>query len=112
MQQIFSQSGKVSDLIKTKKPLIMGILNITPDSFSDGGKYFHIDDAVKHVEKLIGKGVDIIDIGGESTRPGAEYVSEEEELKRVIPVIYELKKRFPAILIRHAAIAIMIIFFK
>ena len=97
MQQSFLQSGKISDLVK--KPTIMGILNITPDSFSDGGKYFQIEDAVKHTEKLISDGVDIIDIGGESTRPDADYVSEEEELKRVIPVIYELKKRFSEIFI-------------
>lgn len=68
----------------------MGILNITPDSFSDGGKFFKIEDAITHAKKLIESGVDIIDIGGESTRPGAESVSEEEELKRVIPVIQEL----------------------
>ena len=70
-----------------KKPLLMGILNITPDSFSDGGKHFKIEDAINHAEKLIRDGADIIDIGGESTRPGAKLVSEEEELKRVIPVI-------------------------
>lgn len=109
MKQNFLQSGKVSrlrrgspsaaDLIKTKKPLIMRILNTTPDSFSDGGKFFQIEDAIKHVDGLIKNGVDIIDIGGESTRPSADYVSEEEELKRVIPVIYELKKRFPDIFI-------------
>ena len=93
MQENFLQSVKISDLVK--RPIIMGILNITPDSFSDGGKYFHIEDAVNHVEKLISDGADIIDIGGESTRPGADYVSEEEELKRVIPAIYELKKIFP-----------------
>lgn len=69
------------------KCLIMGILNVTPDSFSDGGKYFKLDDAIKHIEELIKSGVDIIDIGGESTRPGAMPVTEEEELKRVIPVI-------------------------
>lgn len=69
----------------------MGILNITPDSFSDGGKYFNLDDAIKHAKELIESGVNIIDIGGESTRPGAKQVSEEEELKRVIPVIKELR---------------------
>ena len=99
MQKSFLQSGKISDLIKSKKPLIMGILNVTPDSFSDGGNFVQIENAIKQAEKLIKDGADIIDIGGESTRPGAELVSEEEELKRVIPVIYELKKRFPDILI-------------
>lgn len=68
----------------------MGILNITPDSFSDGGKYFQIEDAIKHAKELIKNGVDIIDIGGESTRPNAKPISEEEELKRVIPIIRKL----------------------
>ena len=86
-------------LLLSKKPIMMGILNITPDSFSDGGKYFQIEDAIKYAKKLISDRVDIIDIGGESTRPDADYVSEEEELKRVIPVIYELKQRFPEMLI-------------
>jgi len=76
-----------------KKPLIMSILNITPDSFSDGGKYFNFDDAISHAKKLIEDGVDIIDVGGESTRPGASPVSEEEELRRVIPVIKEMARR-------------------
>ncbi len=89
----------LNDLLLMKKIVLMGILNITPDSFLDGGKYFQIEDAIKHAEELVKNKVDIIDIGGESTRPGAEYVSEEEELKRVIPVIYELKKRLPNIFI-------------
>lgn len=71
----------------SKKTLIMGILNITPDSFSDGGKYNQIDVAVRRAIKLVEEGADIIDIGGESTRPGASKVSEEEEIKRVIPII-------------------------
>ncbi|MEN3013553.1 MAG: dihydropteroate synthase [Endomicrobiia bacterium] len=73
---------------------IIGILNITPDSFYDGGRYFKIDDALKHVEKLINEGADIIDVGGESSRPGSIPVSVEEELSRVIPVIKEIKKRW------------------
>ena len=68
----------------------MGILNVTPDSFSDGGKYFKLEDAINHAQELIKKGVDIIDIGGESTRPNATPVPEEEELKRVIPIIKKL----------------------
>lgn len=71
----------------SKKTLIMGILNITPDSFSDGGKYNQIDAAVRRAIKLVEEGADIIDIGGESTRPGASKVSEEEEIKRVVPII-------------------------
>jgi dihydropteroate synthase len=67
----------------------MGILNITPDSFADGGKYFSTRDALNRVEEMLAEQVDIIDIGGESTRPGAERVSEEEELARVLPVVKE-----------------------
>ena len=71
---------------------MMGILNITPDSFADGGKYLSKTDAVTQGRRLIAEGADIIDIGGESTRPGAERVSEEMELERVIPVVTELVK--------------------
>ena len=70
----------------------MGILNITPDSFADGGKYFSQDAAINHGRRMITEGADIIDVGGESTRPGAERVNEDEELSRVIPVIEELVK--------------------
>ncbi|MBA2876730.1 dihydropteroate synthase [Thermaerobacillus caldiproteolyticus] len=70
-----------------RKTMVMGILNVTPDSFSDGGRFNAIDRAVEHAKKLVADGADIIDIGGESTRPGAEKVSLEEELRRVIPVI-------------------------
>ena len=73
---------------------IMGILNVTPDSFYDGGKYFSFSDAIKHAEKLVSEGADIIDVGGESTRPNSEPISIEEELKRVLPVIKEIKKIF------------------
>jgi dihydropteroate synthase len=72
---------------------IMGILNVTPDSFSDGGKYFNIEEAVKRGLKLADDGADFIDIGGESTRPGSEPVPIEEEIRRVIPVIKELSKK-------------------
>ena len=70
----------------------MGILNVTPDSFADGGRHNSLEAAVMHGKQMISEGVDIIDIGGESTRPGAERVSESEELSRVIPVITELSK--------------------
>jgi dihydropteroate synthase len=70
--------------------LIMGIVNVTPDSFSDGGKFADADAAVEHALKLAGQGAEILDIGGESTRPGAEPVEEKEELRRVIPVIEKL----------------------
>ncbi|MDR1955088.1 MAG: dihydropteroate synthase [Candidatus Methanoplasma sp.] len=72
------------------RPLIMGILNVTPDSFSDGGAHFSKKDALEHAYRLIDEGADIVDVGGESTRPGSDPVSEEEELKRVIGVIKEL----------------------
>ena len=70
--------------------LVMGILNVTPDSFADGGKHFTFEHAVAHGLEMIEEGVDIIDVGGESTRPGAERVTEEEEQARVLPVIKEL----------------------
>lgn len=70
--------------------LVMGIVNVTQDSFSDGGKYLHIDKAIEHAHELIAQGADLIDVGGESTRPGATRVSEEEELARVVPVIEAL----------------------
>ena len=73
------------------RPLVMGVLNVTPDSFSDGGVYASLDLAITHAENMIAEGVDIIDIGGESTRPGAPSISVEEELSRVMPVIYALR---------------------
>jgi len=76
-------------------PFIMGILNVTPDSFSDGGRFYDTEDAVKHALEMEKQGADIIDIGGESTRPGAEPVSAEEELRRVLPVIRSLRKQSP-----------------
>ena len=72
------------------RTLVMGILNVTPDSFSDGGRFFSFDRAIAQAEQLIAEGADIIDVGGESTRPGSEFVSEAEELRRVIPVIERL----------------------
>jgi dihydropteroate synthase len=79
------------DFNKRKRPLVMGILNATPDSFSDGGKFKTPKDAIAQAERMIASGVDLIDIGGESTRPGAEPVALQEELDRVLPVIEELK---------------------
>jgi dihydropteroate synthase len=77
--------------------LLMGIVNVTPDSFSDGGRFLDADQAVRHALSLVDQGADILDIGGESTRPGAESVAEAEELSRVIPVIEQLsgKVRVP-----------------
>ena len=82
-----------------RKTLVMGIVNVTPDSFSDGGKFFSPQDAISHASKLIDQGADIIDIGGESTRPGAEQISESEELNRVIPVIEKIRDENPKKLI-------------
>jgi dihydropteroate synthase len=85
------------------RTLVMGVLNVTPDSFSDGGLYFDTITAVEHGLRLLDHGADILDIGGESTRPGAttagaasEFVAEEEELRRILPVVRELKRRRPA----------------
>ncbi len=77
-----------------ERPLVMGILNVTPDSFSDGGEFLSTAAAISQAEKLIHDGADIIDIGGESTRPGSQPVSAEDELGRVIPVIWGMAKRF------------------
>ena len=77
--------------MENERTLVMGILNVTPDSFADGGRHFAFEDAIKRAKEMISEGVDLIDVGGESTRPGAERISVEEELDRVIPVIVELQ---------------------
>lgn len=82
------------DFDTNNQTYIMGILNVTPDSFSDGGKWNEMDAALKHVEEMIADGADIIDVGGESTRPGYERISDEEEISRVIPVVKAIKERF------------------
>lgn len=74
-------------------PLVMGILNVTPDSFSDGGRYADINAALKRVDEMIAEGADVIDIGGESTRPGSTRVSADDEISRVVPVIEAISKR-------------------
>ncbi|WP_274656970.1 dihydropteroate synthase [Streptococcus equinus] len=76
------------------KACIMGVLNVTPDSFSDGGSYTSVEKALKQAEKMIAQGAKIIDVGGESTRPGYTFVDAEEEIKRVVPVIKALKEKF------------------
>ena len=94
---------KVRKLIHGEKelvldhPVIMGILNVTPDSFSDGGKFFNKEDALRHAEEMVQAGAEIIDVGGESTRPGAAPVSEEDETARVVPVIAAVREKFPDI---------------
>jgi dihydropteroate synthase len=90
-----------------RRPLVMGVLNVTPDSFSDGGRFLSADDAVAHGHRLAEEGADWIDVGGESTRPGAEPVPEAEELRRVIPVVESLAAagRRVSIDTRHEAVA-------
>jgi dihydropteroate synthase len=114
MRPVFQWSLGARSLELGKRTLIMGILNVTPDSFSDGGLYLDRDQALAHAQKLLDDGADIIDIGGESTRPGARVdieaapepeskkpassklpVSADEELKRVLPVVAELRKKHP-----------------
>ena len=110
MRPIFQWNLGSRSLELGKRTLIMGIVNITPDSFSDGGRFLDRDKALEHAERLLREGADIIDIGGESTRPGARVdaggpslnlkaappVSAEEELRRIIPVISEFKKKHPS----------------
>ena len=87
--QIGNRDFKVSG-----KTYVMGILNVTPDSFSDGGKWNRMDAALAHVEEMLKDGMDVLDIGGESTRPGYTLLSDEEETERVVPVIEAVKARF------------------
>ena len=97
----------------TKRGWIMGVLNVTPDSFSDGAKHLSTESAVKHGLQMIAEGASVIDVGGESTRPGAQPVPQEEELRRVIPVIESLRSQTQALIsidtikpdVAHAAIA-------
>jgi dihydropteroate synthase len=77
--------------LSLERPLVMGVVNVTPDSFSDGGKFLGAQAAIAHARQLIGEGADLVDIGGESTRPGAAPVSEDEELKRILPVLEALR---------------------
>jgi dihydropteroate synthase len=96
------ESGHIqigNKIFSLNRAAIVGILNITPDSFSDGGKYLDKNSAVEHGVKLLEEGADILDIGGESSRPGSKQISEEEELNRIIPVIDEIIKRRPDVLL-------------
>ncbi|MEK4227925.1 dihydropteroate synthase [Solibacillus sp. FSL H8-0538] len=86
------------ELDYSKETFVMGILNVTPDSFSDGGKYNSVEAAVVQAKKLVAEGAKIIDVGGESTRPGYERISDEEEIARVVPVIKALLAEVPAII--------------
>ncbi len=86
---------KNRDIDLEEKVLVMGVLNLTPDSFYDGGRYTREAKALRRVEEMIGEGADIIDVGGESVRPGAELINLDEELSRVIPVIEKVRRLFP-----------------
>ena len=79
------------ELVLGERTIIMGILNVTPDSFSDGGEYVDIDQAITQAKKMVEEGADIIDIGGESTRPGSTEVGADDEIKRVLPVVKRLE---------------------
>ena len=79
------------EIILGERTLVMGILNVTPDSFSDGGRYNNLDSAMKQAEKLISEGADIIDIGGESTRPGHTQITSEEEISRVVVNCFQIR---------------------
>lgn len=87
-----------SRVLNLDQPRVMGILNVTPDSFSDGGRFDKPDAALRQAERMLEEGADIIDIGGESTRPGAADVSEADELRRVVPVIEALARRFDTVI--------------
>jgi dihydropteroate synthase len=89
----FVLSTRHGNIDMVRRTAVMGIVNVTPDSFSDGGKFFDADRAAAHGERLAAEGADVLDIGGESTRPGAEPVGIEEELRRVIPVIQKLRAK-------------------
>jgi dihydropteroate synthase len=105
MRPVFTWNLGGRSLELGKQTLVMGIVNVTPDSFSDGGQHFTSDDAVVHALKLLDEGADIVDVGGESTRPGARVgrenpgVGEEEELRRVLPVIVAVKQARPLAII-------------
>ena len=93
MFDISPQLDCAGRIVTLDRPRMMGIVNVTPDSFSDGGVHVEVDAAVAHGLRLAEEGADILDIGGESTRPGADDVALEEELRRVIPVIEQLAKK-------------------
>ena len=93
--QAFEWNLSRRNIPRTRLPMLMGILNVTPDSFSDGGRFNAIDAAIERALQMVEDGADVIDIGGESTRPGAEPVSLDEELRRTIPVIQKLSQTLP-----------------
>lgn len=93
MRRTFLLRSRDKSLPLGKKTCIMGVLNLTPDSFYDGGAHVQENEAIRHAEKLIQEGADILDMGGQSTRPGAEPIGAEEELRRILPVLSSIRKR-------------------
>ena len=86
-------------LISLEQPIVMGVLNITPDSFYDGGRYQQPEEVLKQTEKMLNEGATFIDVGAYSSRPGADHVTEEAELSRILPIIKLLLKEFPEVLL-------------
>ena len=82
---------------RVRPPAVMGVLNVTPDSFSDGGRFLSVDDAVRHGDQMVAEGADIIDVGAESTRPGSGPVSPVDQIERVVPVIEAIRRRHPEV---------------
>src|ERR1044071_627463 len=93
---MYLQCGKQK--LDLSRPVVMGVVNVTPDSFSDGGRFLERDAAVEHALRLAEEGAAIVDIGGESTRPGAAAVSVDEELRRVVPIVERLAGRIVAVI--------------
>ncbi len=91
-------TSKGREIVLGERTLIMGILNVTPDSFSDGGRFNSVETALMHVKQMIDEGADIIDIGGESTRPGSSAVAEEEELNRVVPIVEAIRDAYDVLI--------------
>lgn len=98
MQIRFKNFHGSDRLLDLSRPQIMGILNFTPDSFSDSGQFFSLDKALRQVEKMLNKGANIIDIGGESTRPNAAIIPPEQELERVVPLVEAVRQRFDCLI--------------
>ena len=94
-----STALRAGDLVSGPGPLLLGILNVTPDSFSDGGDFFDPDAAAARALEMLDEGADVVDVGGESTRPGSDPVSAEEEIRRVVPVVREILARRPGVMI-------------
>ncbi|MFB6342065.1 dihydropteroate synthase [Saccharicrinis sp. FJH62] len=102
MAKVFKKQNHLNingSLYSIEDPVVMGILNITPDSFFDGGRFFSPDNALERVKVMVEEGVDIIDVGGWSSRPGSKLISEQEELNRLLPVLDEIRSSYPDIVL-------------